>query len=70
MASSQQQATALAAAARKAYASGGDIKKVLAEAKPDPGSIAFDGEPITFQRGELPGKKWGEGILPQGGRVD
>ena len=53
---SQQQATALAAAARKAYASGTDIKKVLLEAKPDPGSIAFDSEPLTFQRGELPPK--------------
>jgi PPIC-type PPIASE domain len=53
---SQQQATALAAAVRKAYASGTDIKKVLLEAKPDPGSIAFDSEPLTFQRAELPPK--------------
>ena len=53
---SQQQATALAAAVRKAYASGSDIKKVLVEAKPDPSSIAFDNEPVTFQRGELPPK--------------
>ena len=51
---SQQQATALAAAVRKAYASGGDVSKVVQDAVHDPNSVVFDTEPLTFQRGEMP----------------
>jgi parvulin-like peptidyl-prolyl isomerase len=51
---SEQDATALAAAVRKAYASGSDVSKVVHEAVHDPNSVVFDTEPLTFQRGEMP----------------
>ncbi len=49
---SQQDATALAAAVRRAYASGSDVGTVLHGT--DPNSVVFDTTPLTFQRGELP----------------
>ena len=53
---SQQDATALAAAVRQAYASGGDVKKLIHDTVRDPNSVVFDTEPLTFQRGEMPPK--------------
>jgi len=53
---SQQDASALAAAVRKAFASGTDVSKPLHDAMHDPESVVFDNEPLTFQRGELPPK--------------
>ena len=53
---SQQDATALAAAVRRAYASGSDVGKVIHDTAHDPESVVFDAQPLTFQRGELPPK--------------
>jgi hypothetical protein len=49
---SSEDAHALAAAIRQAYASGSDPKKLIH----DPNSVMIDPEPLNFQRGELPGK--------------
>lgn len=51
---SQQDATALAAAVRRAYASGSDVKKLMHDSVNDPNSVVYDAQPLTFQRGELP----------------
>jgi len=51
---SQQQATALAAAVRSAYASGSDPKRLIHDTVHDSESVVLDTEPLTFQRGELP----------------
>jgi PPIC-type PPIASE domain len=53
---SQQDATALAAAVRRAYVSGGDAKQLIHDTVDDPNSVVYDAQPLTFQRGELPAR--------------
>jgi parvulin-like peptidyl-prolyl isomerase len=44
----------LADKARRAYASGGDVSKLVDNTPHDPENVMLDKEPLTFQRGELP----------------
>jgi len=53
---SPQQAKALADAVRHAYASGGDVAKVIHDTPHGSQDVMFDAEPLTFQRGELPAR--------------
>jgi parvulin-like peptidyl-prolyl isomerase len=53
---SPQQAKALAGAVRHAYASGGDVAKVIRDTPHGSEDVVFDTDPLTFQRGELPTK--------------
>jgi len=51
---SPQAAKELAEKARQAYASGGDVGKLVSDTPHDPENVMLDKEPLIFQRGELP----------------
>lgn len=51
-----EQARALAAAVRQAIKTHGDVDKVLHDTPHPPQDVAADAQPLTFERGELPGK--------------
>jgi len=51
---SPQAAKDLADKARHAYASGGDVAKLVHDTPHDPENVMLDNEPLIFQRGEMP----------------
>jgi PPIC-type PPIASE domain len=53
---SPQQAKAVADEVRHAFASGGDVAKLIHDTPHGPNDLVFDAESLPFQRGELPTK--------------